>query len=258
VIPVLVFDIETVPDVAGLRKLGDPVPGLSDAEVAERAFAARREKTGSDFLPHHLQRIVAISCAFRDREGFRVRSLGTPADSEAALIQSFFKVIERYTPILVSWNGGGFDLPVLNYRALVHGIAAAKYWDMGEDDRDFKWNNYIARYHMRHTDLMDVLAMYQPRASAPLDALAKMCGFPGKMGMDGSQVWNAFCEGRIEEIRNYCETDVVNTYLLYARFQLMRGAFTSDDYATEIDVVKSALAAETGPQWQEYLAAFDA
>jgi 3'-5' exonuclease len=257
-IPVLVFDIETVPDVAGLRKLGEPVPDFSDAEVAERAFAARREKTGSDFLPHHLQRIVAISCAFRDRDGFRVRSLGTPADSEAALIQSFFKVIERYTPILVSWNGGGFDLPVLNYRALVHGIAAAKYWDMGEDDRDFKWNNYIARYHMRHTDLMDVLAMYQPRASAPLDALAKMCGFPGKMGMDGSQVWDAFREGRIEEIRNYCETDVVNTYLLYARFQLMRGAFTPDDYASEIDVVKGALAAETGPQWQQYLAAFEA
>ena len=257
-IPVLVFDIETVPDVASLRKLGEPVPDLSDADVAQQAFAARREKTGSDFLPHHLQRIVAISCAFRDRDGFRVRSLGTPADTEAALIQSFFKVIERYTPILVSWNGGGFDLPVLNYRALVHGIAAAKYWDMGEDDRDFKWNNYIARYHMRHTDLMDVLAMYQPRASAPLDALAKMCGFPGKMGMDGSQVWDAFREGRIEEIRNYCETDVVNTYLLYARFQLMRGAFTSDDYATEIDVVKRALAAETGPQWQEYLAAFDA
>ncbi|RKP54596.1 3'-5' exonuclease [Pararobbsia silviterrae] len=256
--PVLVFDIETVPDVAGLRRLDDETAALTDAEVAERAFAARREKTGSDFLPHHVHRIVAISCAFRDREGFRVRSLGAPDDPETTLIQSFFKVIERYTPTLVSWNGGAFDLPVLNYRALVHGIAAAKYWDMGEDDRDFKWNNYIARYHMRHTDLMDVLAMYQPRANAPLDALAKMCGFPGKMGMDGSQVWQAFQEGRIEEIRNYCETDVVNTYLLYARFQLMRGALTQDDYETEIDVVKRALASERGPQWQEYLAAFAA
>ncbi|HTJ95228.1 MAG TPA: 3'-5' exonuclease, partial [Pararobbsia sp.] len=71
------------------------------------------------------------------------------------------------------------------------------------------------------------------------------------------QVWGAFQEGRIEEIRNYCETDVVNTYLLYARFQLMRGAFTQDDYDTEIDVVKRALAAERGPQWKEYLAAFE-
>lgn len=89
-------------------------------------------------------------------------------------------MIEKYTPPLVSWNGGGFDLPVLHYRALVNGIAAPRYWNLGQDDRGFKFNNYISRYHMRHIDLMDVLAMYQARANAPLDALAKLCGFPGK------------------------------------------------------------------------------
>ncbi|WP_105508331.1 3'-5' exonuclease [Paraburkholderia sp. BL21I4N1] len=254
--PILVFDIETIPDVAGIRRLDDLPDTLSDAEVAEHAFAARREKTGGDFLPHHLQRVAAISCVFRDNNGFRVRSLGTLQDGEAALVQSFYRVIEKYTPQLVSWNGGGFDLPVLNYRALVNGIAAPRFWDLGEDDREFKWNNYISRYHARHTDLMDVLAMYQARANAPLDALAKMCGFPGKMGMDGSQVWHAYQEGRIEEIRNYCETDVVNTYLLYCRFQLIRGAFSAEEYADEINLVKNALAQEAAPQWAEYLAAF--
>jgi predicted PolB exonuclease-like 3'-5' exonuclease len=104
---------------------------------------------------------------------------------------------------------------------------------------------------------MDVLAMYQARANAPLDALAKMCGFPGKMGMDGSQVWHAYQQGRVEEIRNYCETDVVNTYLLYCRFQLIRGAFSAEEYADEINLVKNALALETAPQWAEYLAAFE-
>ncbi len=254
--PILVFDIETVPDVAGIRRLEDLPASMSDAEVAEHAFAARREKTGADFLPHYLQRVVAISCVFRDRAGLRVRSLGAPEDGEAALVQSFYRVIEKYTPQLVSWNGGGFDLPVLHYRALVHGIAAPRYWDLGEDDRDFKWNNYISRYHSRHTDLMDVLAMYQARANAPLDALAKLCGFPGKLGMDGAQVWTAFRDGRIEEIRNYCETDVVNTYLLYCRFQLMRGAFTANEYADEIVFVKQSLAQEPGGHWAEYLAAF--
>ena len=111
-----------------------------------------------------------------------MRSLGDIDDGEAKLVADFFKIVERYTPQLVSWNGGGFDLPVLHYRALVHGIAASRYWDIGEDDRDFKCNNYIGRYHTRHLDLMDVLAMYQPRAAAPLDALAKLCGFPGKLG----------------------------------------------------------------------------
>ena len=64
----------------------------------------------------------------------------------------------------MSWNGGGFDLPVLNYRALIHGVTAARYWDWGDDDREFKFNSYLGRYHTRHLDLMDVLAMYQPRA----------------------------------------------------------------------------------------------
>lgn len=257
-IPILVFDIETIPDVDGIRRLEDLPADLSDAEVAEHAFAARREKTGSDFLPHHLQRIAAISCVFRDDSGFRVRSLGTPDDPEITLIQSFYRVIEKYTPQLVSWNGGGFDLPVLHYRALVHGVAAPRYWDMGEDDREFKWNNYLSRYHSRHTDLMDVLALYQPRASAPLDALAKLCGFPGKLGMDGGQVWHAFQEGQIDAIRNYCETDVVNTYLLYCRFQQMRGSLSAGAYADEIALVKRALQLEGAPHWAEYLAAFGA
>jgi predicted PolB exonuclease-like 3'-5' exonuclease len=255
--PILVFDIETIPDVAGIRRLEGLPATLTDDEVAEHAFAARREKTGNDFLPHHLQRIAAISCVFRDNAGFRVRSLGTLADGEPALIQSFYRVIEKYTPQLVSWNGGGFDLPVLNYRALVNGIPASRFWDLGEDDRDFKWNNYISRYHARHTDLMDVLAMYQARANAPLDALAKLCGFPGKLGMDGGMVWQAYAEGRIEEIRNYCETDVVNTYLMYCRFQLMRGGFSAEEYADEISFVKNALALEPAAHWAEYLAAFD-
>ncbi len=127
---------------------------------------------------------------------------------------------------LVSWNGSGFDLPVLHYRGLIHGVQCARYWDQGEDDKEFKWNNYISRYHSRHLDLMDLLAMYTGRANAPLDELAKLIGFPGKLGMDGSQVWEAYQQGRLDEIRNYCETDVANTYLVFARFQLMRGVLT--------------------------------
>ena len=88
---------------------------------------------------------------------------------------------------------------MLHWRGLRHGVVAGKYWDLGEDDREFKWNNYIGRYHLRHLDLMDLLAMYQPRANAPLDAMAKLCGFPGKLGMDGSQVYQAFLDGKLFE-----------------------------------------------------------
>jgi predicted PolB exonuclease-like 3'-5' exonuclease len=255
-IPVLVFDIETIPDVRGLRALNAHPASLTDYEVAEAAFAARREKVGSEFLQHHLHRVAAISCVFRDDDGFRVRSLGAPDDPEQKLVHDFFRIIDRYTPQLVSWNGGGFDLPVLHYRALVHGVTAPRYWETGNEDRDFKWNNYLSRYHTRHLDLMDLLALYTGRANAPLDDLAKLCGFPGKLGVDGSQVWTLYQKGRLPEIRNYCETDVVNTYLMYCRFQLMRGEMTQSSYDEEIAMVRTCLAAIDAPHWKEYLSAW--
>ena len=110
--------------------------------------------------------------------------------------------------------------------------------------------------HLRHLDLMDLLSMYQPRASAPLDAMARLCGFPGKLGMDGSAVYPAYLEGRTEEIRRYCETDAMNTYLLYCRFQKMRGGFNEAEYASEIALVRATLAAVDEPHWGEYLAAW--
>jgi predicted PolB exonuclease-like 3'-5' exonuclease len=256
VIPVLVFDIETIPDVQGLRALNNHPVSMSDSEVASAAFAARREKIGSDFLPHHLHKIAAISCVFRDDEGFRVRSLCGLHEPEQKLIHDFFRVIDRYTPQLVSWNGGGFDLPVLHYRAMINGVAASRYWEMGDEDRDFRWNNYLSRYHTRHIDLMDLLALFTGRANAPLDDLAKLCGFPGKLGVDGSQVWTLFQEGRLGEIRDYCETDVVNTYLVYCRFLLMRGSMSQATYEAEIALVRTALGALDGAHWKEYLAAW--
>ena len=111
---------------------------------------------------------------------------------------------------------------------------------------------------MRHLDLMDLLAMYQPKNNAPLDAMAKLCGFPGKLGMDGSKVYEAFQAGRLEEIRQYCETDVMNTYLLYCRFQKMRGGFTEAEYEQEIAFVKATLGnlAPAEQHWSEYLQAW--
>ncbi len=256
--PVLVFDIETIPDVSGLRSLYELDGAVSDRDVAEMAVQMRRQKTGSDFLPHHLHRVAAISCVLREGDNFRVWSLGEPGEEEGSLIQRFYDGIEKYTPQLVSWNGGGFDLPVLHYRGLIHGVQCPRYWDMGEDDKDFKWNNYISRYHSRHLDLMDLLAMYTGRTNAPLDELAKLIGFPGKLGMDGSRVWDAYQQGRIGEIRDYCETDVVNTYLVYARFQLMRGQFTRARYEQECELVRSALSRLEGGHWKEFLAAWPA
>ncbi|MDZ4103297.1 MAG: 3'-5' exonuclease [Hydrogenophaga sp.] len=257
--PVLVFDIESIPDVDGLRALRGAPADHSDEQVYAAWLAERKEKGQSDFMPLHLQRVLVISCVFRNAEGLRIHSfVDRDGQSEGKVVQTFFHAVEKHTPQLVSWNGGGFDLPVLHYRGLRHGVEASKYWDLGEDDREFKWNNYISRYHMRHLDLMDLLAMYSPKNNAPLDAMAKLCGFPGKLGMDGSQVYAQYLAGQTEDIRRYCETDVMNTYLVYCRFQKMRGGLTEAEYEQEIAMVKETLGnlAPNESHWDEYLKAW--
>jgi len=256
---VLVFDIETVPDVTAGRRLLGLDADLPDHEVAEAMFALRRQSAGTDFQRLHLHRIVAISVvAVLDRHGFRVWSLGDPDDGEAELIRRFFEGIERYSPLLVSWNGGGFDLPVLHYRALLHGITARRYWDNGQEDREFRYNNYLNRFHERHTDLMDVLAGHQARANAPLDEIATLLGYPGKMGMSGGKVWEAVQVGEIGAVRDYCETDVLNTYLVWLRYQLMRGQLSPEGLANEEQRVKDTLREDGRPHLEAFLAAWEA
>jgi hypothetical protein len=249
--PILAFDIETVPDVAGIRRVHKLPDDLADAEVAEVAFQRRRTQTGGDFLAPHLHRVLIISCVLREGDTVKVFSLGDQTEKE--LIQRFYDGIERLVPQLVSWNGGGFDLPVLNYRALINGVAAPKFWDQGEDDKDFRFNSYLGRYHQRHLDLMDVLAMYQPRSNAPLDEVAQLAGFPGKLGVGGAQVWSAFQAGRIGEIRSYCEADTINTYLLFLRFQRLRGVFSAEQYERECGLMRGMLEKRPEPFWREFL-----
>lgn len=253
--PVFAFDIETIPDVELGRRvygLGD----LSDRQVGYVMQAKRREQAGTEFLSYEQHRIVAISVALRTREGFKVWSLGESSASEAEIVQRFFDGVEKYTPDLVSWNGCGFDLPVLHYRALRHGIQAPRYWETGDEDQAFRFNNYINRYHARHCDLMDVLSSYQARARVGLQATAMLLGLPGKLGMSGDKVWEAYCEGQIELIRNYCETDVLNTFLIYLRFELMRGRLSREEYAAEVQRVRDTLAALSKPHFNEFLDAW--
>ncbi|NVJ59660.1 MAG: 3'-5' exonuclease [Gammaproteobacteria bacterium] len=249
---IFVFDIETVPDVDSGRKIHE-LGDLSDADTAEAMFHLNRQKVGHEFLPHYLHKVVAISVVFRYRDTVKVWSLGDETSSEKDIVTRFFDGIDKYSPTLVSWNGGGFDLPVLHYRALKHGVSAPQYWDTGELDGGFKWNNYLSRYHARHTDLMDLLAMYTGRANAPLDHIATMLGFPGKMGMSGSKVWETFQNNDIKSIRDYCESDVLNTYLVYLKFELMRGRLTQLEFEKECDLLKEQLQRSGQSHLEEFL-----
>lgn len=237
---IFVFDIETVPDIDGCRRLYN-LHGLSDDDVAKAVFHKRRQQANTEFLPHHLHKVVAISAVLRSGDQFRVWSLGDIDSDERDLLQRFYSGIERYTPTLISWNGSGFDLPIIHYRSLLYPINAGHYWENGSNDTSFRHNNYQSRYHERHTDLMDVLAGYSARTNAPLDEIAGLCGFPGKLGMSGSQVWDEYLQGNIGSIRDYCETDVLNTYLVYLNYERNRGNLDQTQYQSECQRVRDSL-----------------
>jgi predicted PolB exonuclease-like 3'-5' exonuclease len=253
----LVFDIETVPDVPLGRRLYG-LDGIADEDVAKAMAFRQMQVAGTEFLPLHQHRVVAISVVLRHRDGLRVWSLGEPDAGEAELVRRFYEGIDKYSPDLVSWNGSGFDLQVLQYRALLHQVESRRYWELGDDDREFRYNNYLSRYHWRHMDLMDILSGFQGRGRASLHEVAAMLGFPGKLGMDGSKVWDAYLAGDVAGIRNYCETDVLNTWLVFLRFQRIRGLLDAAGLAAELAEVRNFLGAASQPHWREFSAAWPA
>jgi len=259
---VLVFDIETIPDIEGGQAIFD-LQGLDDASTVKAMRHIHQQKTGTDFLPLHLHKIIAISIVYRgidDDMGnmVTVKSLGDTQSSEADLLRLFFIEIEERKPTLISWNGSEFDLPILYYQALKNSISAPAYWDKRANNSPFcddSADNYLSQKNQRHIDLKEVLSSYNHNASAPLDHIAKLLGFPGKIGMGSSQVWDEYQEGKLVEIRNYCETGVLNTYLVYLRYQLMRGKINQGELEKEFNLLREVLDNE-GQQRRPHLLNF--
>jgi len=231
-----VFDIETVPDT-------DAVPNLTGFHDPD--IQARREELSryhlvitsgrSDFPRQPFHKVVAISFleAEIEREGpfeayhmRELRSGGEAGFDEQKLLQGFFSYFERLKPRLVSFNGRSFDLPVLKYRAMAHGISAPWLWNAGD-----KWNSYTSRYSTDwHCDLLETLSDFGASARVKLNEVASVLGLPGKFGVDGSDVASMIDDGEINAVRDYCETDVLNTYLLYLRFMHHKGTLTTENH----------------------------
>jgi hypothetical protein len=192
----------------------------------------------------------------RSRDSLKVWSLGEESSTEKDLIERFFDGLDKYTPDLVSWNGAGFDLPVLHYRSLLHSVTAARYWETGDSDSSFRYSNYLSRFHWRHMDLMDILSGFQGRGRASLQDVASLLGLPGKLGMHGAEVWGVFLEGGLKRIRDYCETDALNTYLIYLRFELLRGHLSAAEHAHETARVRKLLDDSPAAHFKEFAAAW--
>lgn len=252
----LIFDIETVADTAGYRRLRKLPADLSDHDIYALMCQERLSATGSTFQRHHLQKVVAISLLLDGPQGLKLWTLGRNQQSESEILGRFFQGIDKLSPTLVSWNGSGFDLPVLHYRSLFHGINAGRYFEIGDQERDFRYNNYLGRFHWRHIDMMDVLAGYQMRSVAPLDDIARLCGLPGKLDVDGGQVQDMWFAKEAEAICDYCETDVLNTYGVYLQFERLRGRLTAAEYAHKNQQLHDFVNQQNAPHLQAFMHAW--
>jgi len=261
---VIIFDIETVPDADATRRLLG-MPDLRDAEARDALSDYFIEKTEgkNDFPRQPFHQVVAISYAqlvFEPGEEgpeLVIRRLGSGGDAksgERELLDGFFGLIEKRAPRLVSFNGRGFDIPVLKYRAMVHGLYCPRWFSEGD-----KWNSYDSRYSSEyHVDLLEVLSDFGASARCSMHEVASAFGVPGKLETAGDDVRGMFESGRIAAIRNYCETDVCTTLLLFLRWQLFTGALSQGAYARSVLGLRHYLESESGerPHFGEFLAAW--
>ncbi len=223
-----IFDIETRVDKRLLNQALCAGEGLSDEDAFQRFREQLRARRGSDFFPQslHIPISIAIGDVGADHVLRSVESLALDGYSEEALAREFWARAERFAGCLVTFNGRRFDFPVLELAALRYGIAAPAHFAEGSTSARARYSSE------RHLDLFDYLTNFGASGGirGGMDLLLKMIGLPGKMEVDGSQVQDLYEQGRLEEIHRYCRNDVVQTYFLFLRVELMRGRIDDAAY----------------------------
>lgn len=214
--PILVFDIETIPDVETGRRLYPTLKDLDDADALSALTALRQAEAGTDFMRLPLHKVACLSFLWFDGVSFRLKSLSLETMSEDQILATFLRAFDK-KPTLVSWNGAGFDIPVIMYRAMHHKLSAPALFNPAIKP------DYLYRYGEMHIDLMDKMSLYNGYQRQKLDTIASLCGFAGKGDIDGSQVVPMVQAGDWQKLTTYCESDVLNTWLIYLRWLILTG-----------------------------------
>lgn len=256
----LVFDIETVIDVEAARRLLDIGESISDSDViiALENYHLKITDGKNKFARQPFHKIAAISFLVAEivrgenGEEYKVielRSGGKLDSSEKELVSGFWGYAKTLKPRFVSFNGRTFDIPVLKYRAIVHDVEAKWYYQSGD-----KWNNYNSRYSVDwHCDLLEAFSDFGASSRVKMNELCAAFGFPGKMGVDGSDVQRLVSEGKLQEVRDYCELDVLNTYLLYLKYAFHTGITSAQGYQDAIENLVVTLEEKEGPHFHDFL-----
>ena len=238
---ICIFDCETIPDTELIEKTfylrGEP------EAISLEAMGLQEQKSGTTFLPLPYHRVVAISAVIANHFGVfeKVNSIG--GESEEEMIANFLQFIDRKNPKLVSFNGRNFDIPMLMIRAMKYNLSCPAYFEKENQMLNkSKWDNYRYRYSDRfHVDLMDHIGEFGAARGLNLDTLCAMMDLPGKYDVSGDQVMSLFYRNELEKIREYCESDVLNTYWLYLKYELLKGNMLLEDYLQNLDIMRQKL-----------------
>ena len=246
----LVFDCESIPDGTLLARTRYPNEGLSPEEAVARAQADQQAARGNDFIPVSYQVPVSLCVARVDRH-FRlhsIRCIDQPQYRPREITRGFWEGVAHYQARLVSFNGRGFDLPLMELAAYRYGISAGFYFSQ---DRGLRY-----RFGNRHIDLLDFLTNYGAyRLTGGLDLLSKLLGKPGKLETKGHQVYDLYRQGRVQEINEYCSFDVLDTYFVFLRTRVLVGELTLEREQELVRLAKDWLTAQCAeqPHFQRYL-----
>jgi hypothetical protein len=260
----LIFDIETRVDKDLVKQIYDPENSLTVEQAYDKArdLLLAQSNQQSDFfpIPYHIP--IAIATMQAD-EQYRIRSLGCiGADrfSEAELVARFWQTFES-AQTLVTFNGRGFDLPVLETRALKHRLSLPRYFGDPQSRFSYRSSRYSDAAHLDLCDYLSNFGAVHRRGS--LDLLARLIGLPGKYLIEGQDVEYLFRQQRYKEINQYCITDVLQTYLLFLRVELLRGRLDAKSYEAALsaaleDLTQRAAAAGAGNFLSDFLSRFSA
>ncbi|PIE46860.1 MAG: 3'-5' exonuclease [Gammaproteobacteria bacterium] len=234
----LIFDIETIPDIETGKRLNPELAKLSDKDAQKALVAMRQEEAGSDFMRLPLHKIACISFLWVEDNQFTLKTLSLNDMNEAQVLTTFFRAFNKQ-PTLVSWNGTGFDVPVLLYRAMLHKLSAPALFNTKQRP------DYLYRYGDMHIDLMDKLSMFNGYNRQTLDVVASLCGFAGKQDVNGSMVVDLVKANKWDSLHTYCESDVLNTWLIYLRWQLLIGNIDNEQMTDLEQSTKDYLSTHT-------------
>lgn len=248
----LVFDIETRVDKELVKRIYDPEDVLTLDQAYDRARDKILEQSGqtSDFfpIPFHVPLAVATLQADQDYRITALGCFGADRFSEEEIVVRFWQAFEGCRT-LVTFNGRAFDLPVLEMRAMKHGLTLPRYFGSGQPRASYRGSRYSDEYHIDLCDFLSNFGAVYRRGS--LDALAKLAGLPGKYTIAGEDVEYLHRQGRQKEINQYCMTDALQTHLLFLKVELLRGRLNREGYNSAVEAARADIAnraAQGGPE----------